>query len=108
MERANVAKEALMLALTVSHSTSFTAAAEEEARTLEYERELEKTERRCNCPWIRPWIHRQSTHGGEVFLQELALEDPSSCMNVLHMSTDTFDELLSMAQNAIQRQDTQM
>ena len=75
---------------------------------MEEEQETEKRERRRNRPWICLWIQRRSTHGAEVLLRELALEDPRSYMNVLRMNADTFNELLDMIQNRIQKKDTQM
>ena len=107
LERAKVDKEALMLAFSVSQHISITVAADEEARILEQERVMEKRKRRRHRSWIRPWIRRHSTHGGEVLLQELATEDPRSYMNVLRMNT-TFDELLSLVHSKIQKQDTPM
>jgi hypothetical protein len=58
--------------------------------------------------WVRPWIQRQKTFGGEHLLRELCEEDPSSYTNALRMNAALFHELLSLVEGTIQRQNTSM
>ena len=56
--------------------------------------------------WVSKWIARRSSSGGEVLMQELALEERKSYTNALRMTPEKFDELLALVEGDIQRRDT--
>jgi hypothetical protein len=58
--------------------------------------------------WVRSWVGRRHSLGGEVLLRELADEDGKTYRNALRMSSHLFDELLQSIASLIQRQDTRM
>lgn len=59
--------------------------------------------------WVRKWISdRAITGGSTLLLKQLRLEDPSEYRLALRLTPDNFEELLSMIEGSIQRQDTLM
>lgn len=68
---------------------------------------LRKIDRRRGRVWTRKWIRRRLRHGAsDTLLRELALEDPDSYRNHLRMTPTKFDELLSLVEKNIAKQDT--
>lgn len=59
--------------------------------------------------WIRKWLSdRPVTGASALLLKQLRLEDPSEYRLALRVTAENFDELLSLIQSSIQRQDTLM
>ena len=59
--------------------------------------------------WVRKWISERSISGGSaLLLKQIKLEDPSEYRLALRLTADNFDELLSLIESSIQRQDTIM
>lgn len=59
--------------------------------------------------WVRKWISERSVTGGSaLLLKQLRLEDPSEYRLALRLTAENFDELLSLIEHPIQRQDTIM
>lgn len=59
--------------------------------------------------WTRKWISdRPITGASALLLKQLRLEDPSEYRLALRVTAENFDELLSLIQSSIQRQDTLM
>lgn len=83
-------------------------AIEAEEKAAEEDERRRKEENRRKRPWVRDWVARRSTLGGEVLMKELQSEDPCSFTNVMRMSSDKFDELLGMVTPSIQKEDTIM
>jgi hypothetical protein len=58
--------------------------------------------------WIRKWISDRTITGGSSLLQQLRGEDPSEYRLALRLTSENFDELLSLIESSIQHQDTVM
>ncbi|XP_047991562.1 protein ALP1-like [Leguminivora glycinivorella] len=59
--------------------------------------------------WTRKWLRDRSVTGASaLLLQQLRLEDPSEYRMALRVTTENFDELLSLVHSKIQRNDTLM
>ena len=59
--------------------------------------------------WVKPWLQKRTQFGiYDTLLQELRLQEEEDYKKFLRMSTDTFDELLQLISNDIQKQDTVM
>lgn len=59
--------------------------------------------------WVRNWISdRYATGASALILKQLRLEDPSEYRMALRLNAENFDELLSLIENSVQRQDTVM
>ncbi|CAH0725632.1 unnamed protein product, partial [Brenthis ino] len=59
--------------------------------------------------WIRKWLSdRPITGASALLLKQLRLEEPSEYRLALRVTAENFDELLSLIQSSIQRQDTLM
>lgn len=59
--------------------------------------------------WARDWLQRRPTHGASsLLLKELASEDVKEYMSALRMSPINFQDLLSLVESNIRRQDTLM
>ena len=59
--------------------------------------------------WVKPWLQKQTQFGiYDTLLQELRLQEEEDYKKFLRMSTDTFNELLQLISNDIQKQDTVM
>lgn len=59
--------------------------------------------------WTRKWIiDRPIAGGSDLLLKQLRIEDPSEFRLALRLTTELFDELLSLVKVSIQRQDTIM
>lgn len=84
----------------------FLEAVEAEQLAIEEEERQRKVERRKQRPWVRNWIARRSSLGGQVLIRELAEEDPMSFTNIMRMNSDRFEELLDMVKGTIQKKDT--
>lgn len=58
---------------------------------------------------MRKWISARTITGASaLLLKKFRLEDPSQYTVALRLTTDNFDELLSLIRGSIQRKDTVM
>lgn len=61
------------------------------------------------CGLIREWIKRRNLFGASAtFLKEVELEDPETFRNHLRLTTNQFQELLSVVEHSIKKKDTLM
>ncbi|KAI4469801.1 hypothetical protein MML48_1g12284 [Holotrichia oblita] len=68
-----------------------------------------KKNRRRRRMWIREWIKRRDVFGASAtFLREVELEDPETFRNHLRLTTNQFQELLSVVKDFIKKKDTLM
>uniref|UniRef100_A0A1Y1M993 Transposase Helix-turn-helix domain-containing protein n=1 Tax=Photinus pyralis TaxID=7054 RepID=A0A1Y1M993_PHOPY len=59
--------------------------------------------------WVRPWIEQRETNSqgnSNLLHNELAVLDKENYKNFIRMDEDTFNDLLKLIENDIQKQDT--
>ena len=74
----------------------------------EWMNEENKRKKRQGRPWVRSWIQHRECLGGSRLIRELHEEDPACFRSAMRMHSDTFDELLFLVKDSIQKEDTVM
>ena len=71
-------------------------------------KELErKRQKRQRSVWVKPWLARRNELGvGNTLLEEFQLKNDEECKQFLRMPPRNFEELLSLVELEIQKQDT--
>ena len=66
-----------------------------------------KRQKRQRSVWVKPWLTRRNELGvGNTLLEEFRLENDEEYKQFLRMSPENFEELLSLVEKEIQKQNT--